>query len=138
MFAMTRVSRPVLSLAVTLLLGLVWLPHGLAQEYRIGPRDILQITVWGQADLSKDYPVDQDGFVPFPLVGRVKAGGLTTKEFATRLAQLLEKDYLVNPQVLVSVREYLSQKVHVLGEAERPGLFYLTGPTTLQIGRAHV
>ncbi len=102
-----------------------------AQGYTIGPRDVLKITVWGHDDLSKDYPVDPDGFVPFPLVGRVKADGLTTREFAARLRELLEKDYLVNPQVIVSVKEYLSKKVHVLGEAERPGLFYLTGPTTL-------
>ena len=44
-----------------------------AQEYTIGPRDVLQITVWGHADLSRDYPVAEDGFVPFPLLGRVQA-----------------------------------------------------------------
>src|SRR5262245_58120050 len=91
-------------------------------EYVIGARDVLQVAVWGQADRSKDYPVDQDGFVPCPLVGRVRAAGLTTKQFAARLAELLEKDYLVNPQVMVSVKEYLSKKVQVLGEAEKPGL----------------
>ncbi|PYO32988.1 MAG: hypothetical protein DMD86_11495, partial [Candidatus Rokuibacteriota bacterium] len=87
--------------------------------------------MWGQEDLSRDYPVDQDGFVPFPLVGRVKAAGLSVREFASLLTEMLEKDYLVNPQVSVSVREHLSRKVQVLGEAERPGLFYLTGPTTI-------
>lgn len=102
-----------------------------AQEYTIGPRDVLQITVWGHADLSLDYPVGEDGFVAFPLLGRVQASGLTVKAFAARLVGLLDKDYLVNPQVLVSVKEYLSKKVHVFGEAEKPGLFYLTGPTTL-------
>jgi polysaccharide export outer membrane protein len=102
-----------------------------AQEYTIGPRDLLQITVWGHDDLTRDYPVGEDGAVAFPLLGRVPAGGLTTKQLAARLAELLEKDYLVNPQVLVSVKEYLSKKVHVFGEAERPGLVYLTGPTTL-------
>ena len=111
--------------------SLVWLCSASAQEYVIGPRDVLQITVWGQADLSKDYPVDQDGLVPFPLLGRVPTAGLTTSALASRLTELLGKDYLVNPQVSVSVKEYLSQKVHVLGEAEKPGLFYLTGPTTL-------
>jgi polysaccharide export outer membrane protein len=114
-----------------LLLGLCLAPLAFAQGYTIGSRDVLKVTVWGHDDLSKEYQVDPDGFVPFPLVGRVRASGLTTKEFATRLRELLEKDYLVNPQVIVSVREYLSKKVHVLGEAEKPGLFYLTGPTTL-------
>jgi polysaccharide biosynthesis/export protein len=102
-----------------------------AQEYTIGPGDVLKITVWGHDDLSREYPVTLDGRVPFPLVGAVPAAGLTTTELARQLRDLLEKDYLVNPQVMVSVKEYLSSKVHVLGEAEKPGLFYLTGPTTL-------
>lgn len=123
--------RRVWSLAAGLLLGLAWTSHPLAQEYTIGPRDILAVGVWGQPDLSKDYPVEQDGFVQFPLLGRVKAAGLTARRFADRLTELLEKDYLVNPQVSVSVKEYLSQKIQVLGEAGKPGLFYLSGPTTL-------
>lgn len=106
-------------------------PGARAQEYVIGPRDVLSVTVWGQQDLSKDYPVDADGFVPFPLVGRVPAAGLTARQFAERLRDLLGKDYLVDPQVLVSVKEYLSKKVYVLGEVEKRGVIYLKGPTTL-------
>jgi len=124
-----------LRLAQWIFIGLLlcsWAP-GLAsgQEYTIGSRDVLGITVWGQADLSRDYTVDPDGYVPFPLVGRAKAAGLTPKELAAQLTELLGKDYLVNPQVIVSVKEYLSQKVQVLGAAEKPGVYYLTGPTTL-------
>ena len=102
-----------------------------AQEYTIGPRDVLKITVWGHEDLSKEYPVGADGLVPFPLIGRTRAAGLTAQQFAAQLKESLEKDYLVNPQVIVSVSQYLSKKVHVLGEAERAGSFYLTGPTTV-------
>jgi polysaccharide export outer membrane protein len=100
-------------------------------EYTIGPRDVLGITVWGQADLSRDYTVDPDGFIPFPLIGRVKAVGSNPKELAAQLTERLGKDYLVNPQVIVWVKEYLSQKVQVLGAAEKPGVYYLTGPTTM-------
>ncbi len=103
-----------------------------AQEYVIGARDVLKVTVWGQDDLSKEYPVDADGHVSFPLVGRVKAAGRTPTAFAAELGARLEKDYLVNPQVFVSVKEYLSQKVHVNGEAEKPGVYYLSGPTTVR------
>ena len=88
---------------------LVWASPAQAQqqhEYAIRAGDVLKITVWGHDDLSKEYPVDDDGFVPFPLVGRVQASGLTTKSFAARLTDALEKDYLVNPQVLISVKEY--------------------------------
>lgn len=128
---MVERPRRVLSLVAGLLLSLVFVLPVSAQEYTIGAGDILAITVWGQGDLSGSYPVDHDGFVPFPLLGRVKAAGLATKEFAAHLKELLEKDYLVNPHVIVSVKEYLSQKVHVLGGADRAGLYYLKGPTTL-------
>lgn len=123
-----RVRRVLFLLGALLALATVpvW-----AQDYVIGPKDVLKVTVWGQDDLSKEYPVDTDGTVPFPLIGRARAAGLTTQQFAARLKELLEKDYLVNPQVMVVVSQYLSKKVHVLGEAERSGLFYLTGPTTV-------
>jgi polysaccharide export outer membrane protein len=116
---------------IGLLLCLWPQPQARAQEYTIGPGDVLTITVWGHPDLSRDYTVDPDGFAPFPLINRVKAGGLTTREVAASLVDLLGKDYLVNPQVIVSVKEYLSQKVTILGETARPGVFYLTGPTSL-------
>ena len=124
---------PSLWAACALFLLTGWLGGGapLAQEYTIGPGDVLKITVWGHDDLTKEYPVTLDGRVPFPLIGAVQAAGLNTSELAQRLRDLLEKDYLVDPQVIVTVKDYLSSKVHVLGEAEKPGLFYLTGPTTL-------
>ena len=123
-------TRRVACLVLALPILLAGVPST-AQEYMIGPGDVLKITVWGHEDLSKDYAVTLDGRVPFPLIGSVQAAGLSTSELAGRLRDLLEKDYLVNPQVIVSVKDYLSSKVQVLGEAEKPGLFYLTGPTTL-------
>jgi len=119
------------SILVGLMLFLCVKPYAWGQEYKIGAGDVLTITVWGHPDLSRDYTVDPDGFAPFPLINRVKAGGLTTREVAASLVDLLGKDYLVNPQVIVSVKEYLSQKVTILGETARPGVFYLTGPTSL-------
>jgi polysaccharide export outer membrane protein len=101
------------------------------EEYAIGPRDVLAVTVYGHQDLSSDYAVGQDGAMPFPLLGRVAAAGLTTRQLAAVLTERLEKDYLVNPHVMVTVKEYLSRKVLVIGEAERPGPYYLTGPTSV-------
>ena len=103
----------------------------LAQDYRVGPRDVLDIVIWGQPDLSQRYSVTGDGFIDFPLIGPVKVEELTTTEIARRLRERLDKDYLVNPQVRVSVAEYLAKKVFVLGEAEKPGPYVLTGPLTL-------
>src|SRR5262245_52825519 len=115
---MTSIRRLTSIALVGWLLGVAAVGSAPAQDYVIGPRDVLSVTVWGQADLTKDYPVDQDGSIAFPLIGRVRAVGLTSGRLAARLTELLEKDYLVNPQVSVTVKEYLSQKVQVLGEAE--------------------
>ncbi len=126
------VPRSLSLLLATLLLAVGLAAPVPAQEYVIGSRDVLKVTVWGQDDLSKEYPVDPDGYAAIPLVGRVKAAGLTPTAFAAALSKALEKDYLVNPQVLVSVKEFQSQKVHVNGEAEKPGVYYLSGPTTIR------
>ncbi len=119
-------GRVTLALVFAMMCALLG-PFAAADELTIGPRDVLAITVWGQTDLSHEYVVEPDGSVPFPLVGRVKAAGLTPKEFATRLKEALEKDYLVNPQVIVSVKERLSQKhtVFILGEVKKPGSYQM-------------
>lgn len=127
-----KTTKALLPLLLFAGLALAEGPAALAQEYVIGNRDVLKITVWGQDDLSKEYPVEPDGFVSFPLIGRVKAAGLTPTLFSGDLRTRLEKDYLVNPQVLVSVKDYLSQKVHVSGETDKPGVYYLSGPTTVR------
>src|SRR5262249_31226200 len=64
-------------------------------------------------------------------IGDVRVTGLTTGAIEARLRDLLGKDYLVNPQVSVSVQEYRSQRVFVLGEVDKPGTYALTGQTTL-------
>lgn len=130
MRSITRNVCGAASVALLLLLASLSIA-GPEDDYTLGPRDVIKVTVWGQEDLSKEYPVDSDGFVAFPLVGRVQAAGLTTKQFANRLTELLEKDFLVNPQVLVSVKNFLSKKVYVMGEVERRGAYYLSKPTTL-------
>jgi polysaccharide export outer membrane protein len=116
-------------LALLVLLAFLILPASEAtgQDYVIGPRDILKITVWGHQDLSQNYNVSAEGTIVFPLIGEVRAAGLTEAQLGQKLATVLEKDYLVNPQVLVSVAEYRSKKVLVLGDAEKPGAYPLTG-----------
>jgi polysaccharide export outer membrane protein len=100
-------------------------------EYRVGPKDILKVTIWGHEDLSRQVVVSANGSFQFPLVGDVQVGGLTPEGVETLLRDLLGKDYLVNPQVSVSVQEYRSQRVFVLGEVEKPGTYAMTGQTTL-------
>ncbi len=54
-------------------------------DYRIGAQDVLTISVFGEADLSGKYTVEQDGTFTYPLIGRVKAGGVTLRQFEQEL-----------------------------------------------------
>jgi polysaccharide biosynthesis/export protein len=102
-----------------------------ALMYVIGAEDVLDIRVWGHDDLSRAIIVGADGYFSFPLIGRVRAGGLTVRQLETQLAQMLDKDYIVNPQVTVTVTDYKSKKVFILGEIARPGAYYLSKTDTL-------
>jgi polysaccharide biosynthesis/export protein len=119
-------------LAVLALIGacLVGLAGAQGREYRIGAGDVLKITVWGHEDLTRTAVVAADGRMPFPLIGDVPVATLNPTQLEVRLRELLGV-YVVDPQVTVVVQEYRSQKVFVLGEAEKPGTYALTGRTTL-------
>ncbi len=101
------------------------------KNYQIGAEDVLSITVWDHDDLSRVVTVSADGNFSFPLIGRIKAGGLTVRELENRIAKLLDKDYIVNPQVTITVKEFKSKKVFILGEVPKPGAYYLSKNDTL-------
>jgi len=99
-------------------------------DYRVGPGDVLEVEVFGNPDLSRVPTVQTNGMVALPLLGEVAVAGLTLAEVKTRLTGLLGRDYLVNPQVDVRVKEYQSQFVTVLGEVSTPGRRPLRGTQT--------
>jgi polysaccharide biosynthesis/export protein len=106
-------------------------PPPIHRQYQIGRNDVIKITVLGHDDLTRTAVVSADGLIAFPLIGDVKVGGRTPAQVEADLKQRLEKDYLVDPQVSVVVQEPRSQRVFVLGEAEKPGTYYLGGETRL-------
>ena len=97
--------------------------------YRINPYDTLQISVYGEPDLSMNVVVSEQGTIRYALLGEIKVEGLTTNEVAAKIEELLRKGYLVNPKVNVTVTEY--SKVSVFGEVNQPGSYELKGPLTL-------
>jgi polysaccharide export outer membrane protein len=105
-------------------------PRG-AEEYRIGPQDLLDIQIFGADELNRTVRVNFAGYVSLPLVGLVKAAGLTSEQLEQRLAADFARQYLKNPQVSVFVKEYISQRVTVEGAVKKPGVFPLAGRTTL-------
>jgi polysaccharide export outer membrane protein len=99
--------------------------------YKVGPSDIVRISVAGRSDINDAFPVSANGTINFPLLGNVMVAGLTTQKIEQKLTDLLGKDYLVNPRVYVAMEKYNSQKVIVWGEVKSPGIYVLTGETTL-------
>ncbi|AKH41356.1 Polysaccharide biosynthesis/export protein [Croceibacterium atlanticum] len=101
-------------------------------EYRIGPLDLLKISVFQEPDLSlEEVPVDASGNILFPLIGRIGVTGKTSTELAEDIGRRLGEKYLVDPQVTVIVSRSASQKVTVEGAVTQPGVFEIEGPTTL-------
>ena len=104
---------------------------GGAESYRIGPEDLLRISVWkNDAMSSPAVLVRPDGMISLPLVNDVKATGLTALELRDVLTEKL-KEFVPNPEVSVIVSEIRSLKVSVMGEVIRPGRFDLRSWVTV-------
>jgi len=102
-----------------------------AADYQIGAQDVLTIQVFDQADLGGKYTVETDGTFSFPLIGRVRAGGMSLRALEGELKTKLADGYFRNPQVTVAIEQYRSQRVFVMGEVRAPGPVPLTGGMTL-------
>lgn len=99
--------------------------------YRLGAGDKVKVTVYGQADLSGEFVIDGSGTLQLPLVGQVKAAGLTVREFETQVAAALrDGQYLKDPRVSVEVSNY--RPFYIIGEVNKPGEFpYVNDMTVL-------
>ncbi len=102
-----------------------------ASGYQIGPENVLQIDVYYGRDkeLSRKVRVSSRGRITFPLLGEVDVAGLTVAGLEQKLTELLDKDYLVNPQVSVFIEQYST--VSILGQVKEPGSFEIKGRLSL-------
>jgi polysaccharide export outer membrane protein len=99
--------------------------------YKIGPQDVLDITVFKALDLAKTVQVAEAGTINLPLVGEVRAAGKTAAEVERDLEAKLGAKYLKSPQVTVFVKEYNSQRVTVEGAVKKPGVYPIHGRNLL-------
>ncbi|ACS80482.1 polysaccharide biosynthesis/export family protein [Maridesulfovibrio salexigens] len=88
-------------------------------EYRLGPEDIIEISVWGDKELSREVVVRPDGGVSFPLAGDLKAGGLTVKELRDKLKERIS-EFVPDAPVTVILRKVEHPKVYVMGKVNNP------------------
>lgn len=99
-------------------------------DYRIGAKDLLEITVFELPELNQTMRVSEDGSITMSLLGKVEVAGLTAQELEAKLASLLEERYTTGgAHVTVFIKEY--QKVAVIGAVGRPGMYEMVGSTTL-------
>jgi polysaccharide biosynthesis/export protein len=104
---------------------------GASTSYQLGEGDLLLIKVYDMDDLTTTARVDADGQIAFPLIGQVNVDGLTIQQVRDQISALLADGYLVNPQVSVLIQEHRSNKVVIVGEVVRPGLYELQGEMSL-------
>ena len=90
-------------------------------ERVLSPNDEILMTVYQEDELATKTIVDKNGMVMLPLLGQVKISGLTVGQATTRIQQLYDKDYLVNPQVNLIVEHFAGRRFAVLGQVQKPG-----------------
>lgn len=100
-------------------------------DVRIGPDDLLNITVFEAPEMNTALRVSASGDISFPLLGDVHAAGLTPSELQSVLQGLLRRTYMKDPHVGVFIQELQSHSVSVVGAVKMPGVFQIRGPKTL-------
>jgi polysaccharide export outer membrane protein len=95
-----------------------------AAEYKLGPEDVIEISVWGDKDLIREVVVGPDGNISFPLVGDLKAGGLTVADVRKEIKKRIS-EYVPDAAITVILSKVISPKVFVMGKVKNPGVFIL-------------
>ena len=99
-------------------------------EFTLGPSDVIDVQVWRNNELSRKVQVDPYGKISYPFIGEISVTGMSVKQLKDVLTQGLSK-YYVDPVIEVNVSAVQSQKVFVLGEVSKPGVFSLSKPTDI-------
>jgi polysaccharide biosynthesis/export protein len=103
---------------------------GVNEDYLLGAGDIVEVSAWRSEDLSKVVVVRPDGRISLPLIGEIKAAGLTPLELRDKIIVIL-REFGETPEATIIVKEINSYVVYVLGEVSRPGRFQLNARTTI-------
>jgi polysaccharide export outer membrane protein len=105
--------------------------NGAPQDYRIGPEDLVEISVFEVPELSRTVRVSASGEISLPLIGTMKAAGMSPMQLEQAVTASLRQTYLKDPQVSVFLREYRSDPVSVVGAVKAPGLYQIQTQKTL-------
>ncbi|GJL78490.1 MAG: sugar ABC transporter substrate-binding protein [Nitrospinaceae bacterium] len=101
-----------------------------SNPFVLGPEDLISISVWGNKELTTEMPVRPDGTISYPLIGDVKAQGLTPAQLKDTIAKEI-RNYITDASVTVIVQEINSINISVAGEVVEPGTYKVNRPITL-------
>jgi polysaccharide export outer membrane protein len=120
-------TRKVNALNEKILMSALTARRSLNRDYKIGPQDLLEITVFDVEKLNKTVRVSGQGNINLPLLGVLKVKGLTVEELEREIRSLLAEKYIKDPQVNVLIKEYRNQQITVMGAVKNPGVYDVTG-----------
>jgi polysaccharide export outer membrane protein len=110
--------------------------EALSTDYKVSPQDMLVISVVGEKELTQDCRVNTSGTISYAWLSNVEVAGKTSSEIEQHLRKLLDEDYLVNPTVLVQVKEYRAREVTVMGQVNKPGAITIPAEQPLTVVEA--
>src|SRR5687768_4234532 len=128
--------------ALVVAIGFIFSPAALraqddlTADYKVSAQDTLVISVIGEKDLTQDCRVNTSGTISYAWLSNVEVAGKTSSEIEQHLRKLLDQDYLVNPTVLVQVKEYRAREVTVMGQVNKPGAITIPAEQPLTIVEA--
>lgn len=106
-------------------------PDSIRPNYVLGPNDQILIRAPGIDEINeRPFRIDAEGFINLPLIGRIRIGGLNQQQVEAELVKRL-REYIVNPQVIITVVQFRSEPVFFVGQFQRPGIYPLQGRRTL-------
>lgn len=103
------------------------------KAYVLAPNDLVLVKVYRQEDLESRLRISANGTTTFPLLGTINLGGKTLDEATTQIRDLLDKDYLVKPQVTLTILEYAKRRFTVLGQVQKPGTFEIPSEESVDV-----
>ena len=118
-----KINVTTIFIAVSFVFQLQFVPCASGE---IVPGDVLEITVYEHKDLSVVTRVSSEGYISIPLLGELHVGGMDVRALEEKIVELLDKDYIVNPDVVVFTKEYRTGIVHVMGEVVKSQAVELT------------
>ena len=128
--------------ALVVAIGFIFSPAALraqddlTADYKVSAQDTLVISVIGEKDLTQDCRVNTSGTISYAWLSNVEVAGKTSSEIEQHLRKLLDQDYLVNPTVLVQVKEYRAREVTVMGQVNKPGAITIPAEQPLTVVEA--